>query len=146
MTYIMLKKNFYTAIGHWKKISNSRGLGKKFSPKLKHPYSPPPQKLNGQPRRGWGKNGFDTLVNVIHQKKWLVHVHHVVVFKTKVLHFKIENMLIKDRWKEKVQKSTQFPFCGQTKDSRYEIVFRGIQPSFLHGGSENWLVLNQLRQ
>ena len=27
-------------------------------------------------------------------------------------------------------------FCGQTKAFRYEIVFRGIQPCFLHGGSE----------
>ena len=44
--------------------------------------------------------------------KWLSHVHHVVVFKTKVLHFKIENMPIKDKWKEKVQKNAQFPFSG----------------------------------
>ena len=40
------------------------------------------------------------------------------------------------KWKEKVQKNAQFPFCGQTKVFRYEIVFRGIQPCFLHGGSE----------
>ena len=39
--------------------------------------------------------------------------------------------------KEKVQKNAEFPFCGQTKVFRYEIVFRGIQPCFLHGGSEN---------
>ena len=38
--------------------------------------------------------------------------------------------------KEKVQKNAQFPFCGQTKAFRFEIVFRGIQPCFLHGGSE----------
>ena len=31
----------------------------------------------------------------------------------------------------------QFPFCGQTKVFRYEIVFRAIQPCFLHGGSEH---------
>ena len=43
---------------------------------------------------------------------------------------------MKDKWKEKVQKNIQFPFCGQTKSFRYEIVFRGIQPCFLHGGSE----------
>ena len=40
------------------------------------------------------------------------------------------------KWKEKVQKNAQFPFCGQTKAFRYEIVSRGIQPCFLHGGSE----------
>ena len=39
--------------------------------------------------------------------------------------------------KEKVQKNAEFPFCGQTKVFRYEIVFRGIQPCFLHGGSEH---------
>ena len=37
------------------KILNSRGLGKTFLLKLNHPYSPPPQKGNGQPHRGWGK-------------------------------------------------------------------------------------------
>ena len=26
---------------------------------------------------------------------------------------------------EKVQKNAQFPFCGQTRAFRYEIVFRG---------------------
>ena len=68
--------------------------------------------------------------------KWLAHVHHVVVFKTKVLHFTIENMPIKDKWKEKVQKNAQFPFCGQTKAFCYEFVFRGIQTCFLYGGLE----------
>ena len=29
-----------------------------------------------------------------------------------------------------------FRFCGQTRAFHYEIVFRGIQPCFLHGGSE----------
>ena len=40
------------------------------------------------------------------------------------------------KWKEKVQKNAQFPFCRQTRAFPYEIVFRGIQPCFLHGGSE----------
>ena len=35
---------------------------------------------------------------------------------------------------EKVQKKVQFSFCRQMKAFRYEIVRRGIQPSFLHGG------------
>ena len=46
------------------------------------------------------------------------------------------------KWKEKVQKNAQVPFCGQTKAFRYNIVFRGIQPCFLPIGSA-WLVLNQ---
>ena len=35
---------------------------------------------------------------------------------------------------EKAQKKAQFSFCGQRKAVHYEIVFRGIQPYFLHGG------------
>ena len=30
----------------------------------------------------------------------------------------------------------RLPICGQTRAFRYEIVFRGIQPCFLHSGSE----------
>ena len=35
---------------------------------------------------------------------------------------------MKDKWKEKVQTSSQIPFCGQTRAFRHEIVFPGIQP------------------
>ena len=59
----------------------------------------------------------------------------MVVFKTKVLHFKIENTPIKDTSERKKFKR-MLSFFGQTKAFRYEIVFRGIQPCFLHGGSE----------
>ena len=59
-----------------------------------------------------------------------------MAFKTKVLHFKIEDTPIKDKWKKKVQKSAQIPFCGQTRAFCYQIVFRGIQPCCIHGGSE----------
>ena len=61
----------------------------------------------------------------------------MVVFKTKVLHFKIENTPIKkDTNGKRKFKTAKFPFCGQTKAFRYEIVFRGIQPCFIHDGSE----------
>ena len=50
------------------------------------------------------------------------------------------------KWKEKVQKNAQFPFCGQTKAFRYEIVFRGIQPCTYTADRSAWLVLNQPRQ
>ena len=40
------------------------------------------------------------------------------------------------KWKENVQKNAQFPFCRQTIAFPHEIVFRGIQPCFLHSGSE----------
>ena len=52
----------------------------------------------------------------------------------------------RQKWKEKVQKNAQFPFCGQTKAFRYEIVFRGIQPCFYTADRSAWLVLNQPRQ
>ena len=43
----------------------------------------------------------------------------LVVFETKFLHFKIENYADwRHKWKEKVQKNAQFPFCGQTKAVR----------------------------
>ena len=58
----------------------------------KSPIPPPPQTSNGQVNHlgGGGRNGY-----VIRQLKWLARVHHVVVLKTKVLHFKIENTPIK---------------------------------------------------
>ena len=50
------------------------------------------------------------------------------------------------KWKEKVQWNAQFPFCGQTRAFRYEIVFRRIQPCFYTADRSAWLVLNQPRQ
>ena len=35
---------------------------------------------------------------------------------------------------EKGQKKARFSFCGQRKAFYYEIVLRGKQPCFLHGG------------
>ena len=66
-----------------------------------------------------------------------MHVQNEFSRLNKVLHFKIDNTQRKThKWKENVQKNAQFPFSGETKAFRYEIVFRGIQPCFLHGGSE----------
>ena len=68
----------------------------------------------------------------------------MVVFKTKVLHFKIESTPIKrNKFKEKVQKNPQFPCRGRTKAFRYEIVFRGIQPCFLGIGALGLFWTNQ---
>ena len=53
------------------------------------------------------------------------------------MYFKIENTPIKDtNGKRKFKRMLSFRFCGQTRAFHYEIVFRGIQPCFLHGGSE----------
>ena len=59
-----------------------------------------------------------------------------MVFKTKVLHFKIENTPIKDtNGKRKFKRMLSFLFVDKRKLFA-EIVFRGIQPCFLHGGSD----------
>ena len=63
-------------------------------------------------------------------------------FKTRVLHFKVKNTPLKDKkWKEKVQKNAQLSFCGEREAFHQEIVLRGIQPCFLHGGADHWSVL-----
>ena len=58
------------------------------------------------------------------------------VFKTRILHFRGKNTPLKDRkWRENVQKNAQFSFCGERETFHQEVVPRGIQPSFLHGGA-----------
>ena len=48
--------------------------------------------------------------------KWLARVHHVVVFNTKVLHFKIENTPIKDtNGKRKFKRMLSFLFVDKRK-------------------------------
>ena len=99
------------------------------------PPTPSPTKSNGQTHMGWERSRWIWYLSRCNPStKWLARVHHVVVFKTKVLHFKIENTPIKEtKWKQKVQKSAQIPCWGQTRALRYEIVFLF---RFLHGGSE----------
>ena len=59
-----------------------------------------------------------------------------VGFKTRVLYFKDKNTPLNDKkWKEKFQKNAQFSFCGGREAFHQEIVLRGIQPCFLHGGA-----------
>ena len=68
--------------------------------------------------------------------KWLLRDHHADVLKTRVLHFKVKNTQLKDKkWKEKVQKNAQLSFCGEREAFHLEIILRGIQPCFLHGGA-----------
>ena len=76
MTYTMLKKILHRYNYVREKISNSRGLGKKFLPKINHPYPSPPQKSNGNHIGGGEEAGeFDTLVDVIRQQNgWLAFI------------------------------------------------------------------------
>ena len=68
MTYIMLKKILHR-YRSGKKISNHRGLGKNFLPKLNTPH-PLPHKRQMVNHIGGGRRSgsVDTLVSVIHQK------------------------------------------------------------------------------
>ena len=74
----------------------SRGLGKIIT-STKSPIPPSPTKVQWscQPFTGWGKKRIWHLSKCHPETKWLARVQHVVVFKSKVLHFKIENTRIK---------------------------------------------------
>ena len=43
-----------------------------------------------------------------------------------------------------LKKNAQFPFCGQTKAFRYQIVIQGIQPCFFSRWNP-WPVLNRTK-
>ena len=144
----MLKKNL-TPLYVREQISYSREVWEKILPiqtksvKSPTPHSPTNVQWSCQPFRGWGKKRIWHLSECHPSTKWLARVHHVVVFKTKVLHFKIENTPIKDtNGKKSFKRMLSFLFCGQTKAFRYDIAFRGIQPCFFTDRSA-WLVLNQ---
>ena len=62
------EKKIFTPLYVREKNSNSRGFGKNSYPNLITQTPPPPQKLHGQPHRGWGRSGFGTLVDVIRQQ------------------------------------------------------------------------------
>ena len=132
MTYNAKKKKSFTVICGAKNFFLQR-FGKKLLPQLNHAYTPPPQTSNGHVNHlgGGGRNGFDTLVNVIHQQNgWRTFI---MLCFSRVIKFCISR-LKKRRWKIQreweIQWKAQFPFCGQTKAFRYKVVFRGIQPCF----------------
>ena len=116
---IMLKKNL-TPLYVGKFFFNSRVVWEKIltqAKSVKSPIPPSPRNVQWscQPFRGWGKKRIWHLSKCHPSTKWMARVHHVVVFETKVLHFKIESTPIKDKWKEQVQKNAQLPFCGPTE-------------------------------
>ena len=94
-----------TPLYAWEKVSNSRGLGKIFLPKLNHPYPTPPEKSNGQPHRGWERSRLCTLVDVI---MWWFS-------RPKFSHFKFENTPMKDtNGKKKFKKMLRFLFVDDS--------------------------------
>ena len=129
----MLKKKSYTVYILGKKFLIPERFGEKISTKsVKWPIpdSPTNVQWSCQPFRGWGKKRIWHCSKCHPSTKWLARVHHVVVNKTKVLHFKIENTPIKDtNGKRKFKRMLSFLRI------RYDIVFRGIQPCFLRIGA-----------
>ena len=112
----------------------------KILTQTKSPIPPPPQKSNGQPHKGWGKGRRIWHLSRCHPStKWLAP-SSCGGFQDQSFAFRNWNYADKrNKWKEKVQKNAQIPFCGQTRAFqafRFEIVFWGIQPCFLHGGLE----------
>ena len=79
--------------------------------------------------RAWKASG-------IQGRKWLARDHDVVVFKTKVLHFKIENTPIKDTsGKRKFKRMLSFLLWTNESFSLWNCLSRN-STLFLHGGPE----------
>ena len=122
--------------------------GKKFLPKLNHPYPLPTNvQWSCQPFRLCGKKQIWHLSKCHPSTKWLAHVHHVVVFKTKVLHFKIESTPVKDtNGKKKFKRMLSFLFVDKRKLVAMKLSFVEFNRVFYTADRSAWLVLNQPRQ
>ena len=148
----MLKKNL-TPLYVGEKISYCRELWEKILPiqtksvKSPIPYSPTNVQWSCQPCRGWGKKRIWHLCKCHPSTKWLARVHDVVVFKTKVLHFKIENTPIKDtNGKRKFKRMLSFLFVDKRKLFAMTLSFEEFNLVFYTADRSAWLVLNQPRQ
>ena len=135
------------------KISNSREVWEKILPiqtksvKSPTPHSPTNVQWSCQPFRGWVKKRIWHLCKSHPSTKWLVRVHDVVVFKTKVMHFKIENMLINNtNGKRKFKRMLSFPFADKRKFFATKLSFEEFNLVFYMADRSAWLVLNQPRQ
>jgi len=79
--------------------------------------------------------------------KWLARVHDVVVFKSKVLHFKIENTPIKGTsGKRKFKRMLRFLFVDKRELFAMKLSFEEFNLVFFTADESAWLVLNQPRQ
>ena len=149
----MLKKNL-APLYVKEKISNSREVWEKILPvQTKSVKSPIPLSSTNvqwscQPFRGWGKKRIWHLCQKCHPStRWLARVHDVVVFKTKVLHFKIENTPIKDtNGKRKFKRMLSFLFVDKRKLFAMKLSFEEFNLVFYTADRSTWLVLNQPRQ
>ena len=146
----MLKKIF-TPLYVGENISNSREVWEKILPqtsvKSPLPHSPTNVQWSCQPFRGWGKKRIWHLCKCHPATKWLARVHDVVVFKTKVLHFKIENTPIKDtNGKRKFKRMLSFLFVDKRKLFAMKLSFEKFNLVFYTADRSTWIVWNQARQ
>ena len=151
MTYNVEKKS-NTVICRVK-ISNSRELWEKILPiqtksvKSPIPYSPTNVQWSCKPFRGWGKKRIWLLCKCHPSKKWLARVHDVVLFKTKVLHFKIENTPMKETsGKRKFKRMFSFLFVDKRKLFAMKLSFQEFNLVLCTADWSAWLVLNHPRQ
>ena len=108
----MLGKKFVTPERFEKKILPIQT--KSRSVKSPIPHSPINVQWSCQPFRGWGMRRIWHFCKFHPSTKWLARDPDVVVFKTKVLHFKIENTPIKDtNGKRKFKRMLSFLFVDK---------------------------------
>ena len=127
-------------------MSNSREVWEKILPGQKSPISHSLTNVQWscQPFRGWGKKRIWHLCKCHPSTKWLARVQDVVVFKAKVLHFKIENTLIKDtNGKRKFKRMLSFLFVDKRKLFAMKLSFGEFKLVFYTADWSAWLVLNQ---
>ena len=124
------------------KISNCREIWEKNSQTKS--ANPTNLQWSCQPFRGRGKKGIWHLSKCHRSKEWLARFHHVVVFKTKVLHFKIENTPIKDTTgKRKFKTMLSFLFANKRTLFAIALSFEEFNLVFYTADRSAWLVLNQ---
>ena len=110
------------------------------------PSPPPPKKSHGQPNKGWEKRRIWYLSKCHPSTKWLARVHQVVVFKTKVLYFKIENTPIKDpNGMRKFKRMLSFLSVDKRQLFAMKLSSQEFNLVFFPADQSVWLVLNQPR-
>ena len=141
---IMLKKEKKSfTVYMWGKKFSTPEVWEKIITSTKSPIHPSPTNVQWscQPFRGWGKKRIWHLSKCHPSTKWLARVHHVVVFKTKVLHFKIENTPINKTQMERessMECSVSFLWANESLS-----VCNCLSNN---STADHWLVLNQPRQ
>ena len=96
-----------------------------------------------QPFRGLWKKRIWQLSKCHPSMKWLARVIMLWFSRLKFCISRLKKRRWKIQMKREIQWNAQFPFCGQTKAFRYEVVFRGIEPRFYTADRSAWFVFNQ---